>query len=187
MVGRSGMNEKGFSVVEMVIVVAVVALVSVIVISKVFGIQSAASTVKCAANIAAFSSEIELLGIDGTIPTQEDVRNLTLWQTKYKDYWYLPNNSDFNKGHGNDLDGCDEENPGKSSKNRECIPMKFVIVCGHQTHGDNSDAKYVFKIDEMPPFIVPYEERRHTYLQDAKWWPNKDPGFDKWWGKVPKK
>jgi hypothetical protein len=112
---------------------------------------------------------------------------MTNWEKNFKEYWYIPNNADSNSGHGNDLDGCDEENPGASLPGRECIPMKFVIVCGHLSHGNESDAKYLFILDEMPPFIVPYQEYRHLYLQDAKWWPKADPGWDQWWGWTPKK
>jgi competence protein ComGC len=181
------MREKGFSVVETVIVVAVVALLSVMVITKIRGTQSAATTMKCAANLVAFSTEIEALAIEGTAPTQDQAREMTGWLTKFPEYYYIPNNADSNSGHGNDLDGCDEENPGASLPGRECIPMKFVIVCGHLTHGNNSDAKYLFKIDALPPFIVPYEEYRRLYIQDAAWWPGQDPGWDQWWGWTPKK
>jgi hypothetical protein len=65
--------------------------------------------------------------------------------------------------------------------------MRFLIVCNHETHGNNSDAKYCFTIaGGMPQQIVAYDEYRHTYLQDAKWWPGQDPGWDKWIGAVPK-
>ena len=178
---------KGFSVVEVIITVAVIGLISVILISKILGAQDAATTVKCLAELEAFATEVSALSLTGPAPTQKQVGDHIDWKGRYKNYWYLPNNKDFNSGHGNDLDGCDEENPGESSKNRTCIPMRFVIVCQHTTHGNTSDAKYCFKVDNMPPQIVPYDELRHTYLQDAKWWPGKDPGFDKWIGQTPKK
>jgi prepilin-type N-terminal cleavage/methylation domain-containing protein len=184
--GEKEMN-KGFSVVEVIITVAVVGLLSVILMSKVFGIREAATTVKCLAEMDAFATEVNSLSLTGPAPTQKQIRDHSGWTKKFKNYWYLPNNKDFNKGHGNDLDGCDEENPGESSKGRTCIPMRFVIVCQHATHGNNSDAKYCFKVDGMPPQIVPYDQFRRTYIQDAKWWPGDDPGFDKWIGSTPKK
>jgi prepilin-type N-terminal cleavage/methylation domain-containing protein len=178
---------KGFSIVEVIITIAVIGLISVILISKILGAQDAATTVKCLAELDAFATEVNALSLTGPAPTQKQVRDHIDWDGRYKNYWYIPNNADANSGHGNDLDGCDNDNPGKSLPGRECIPMRFVVVCQHTTHGNTSDAKYCFKVDNMPPQIVPYEEFRHTYLQDAKWWPGKDPGFDKWIGKAPKK
>jgi len=182
-------NCRGFSVLETVIVVMFIGLVASIFIPKYMGVSQAATTVKCAANLLSFSQEIELIYLDSPVPSQADLGKKDIgWPNgKWKDYWYVPNNKDFNKGHGNDLDGCDEENPGESIKGRECLPMRFLIVCTHETHGDQSDAKYLFITDMYPPQIVPLEEHRHTYLLDAKWWPKKDPGFDKWIDRTPTK
>jgi len=182
-------NNKGFSVIEAVIVVMVIGLVTTILIPRIKGVTQAATTVKCAAELYSFAEEIELRWIDSGAPSQEELKGKDIgWPNgRWKDYWYMPNNSDFNSGHGNDLDGCDEENPGASTKNRDCIPMRFVIICKHQSHGNEGDAKYLFVTDMYPPMIVPFEQYRHTYLQDAKWWPKEDPGFDKWIGVTPKK
>ena len=167
------MREKGFTVVETLITIMVIGILSVIVIGKINGTQGAATTVVCMANIENFASEVQLLKLQGGAPTQQEVREHLNWndgdKNRYDDYWYLPNNSDFNKGHGNDLDGCDEENPGASSENRECIPMRFLIVCKHDGHHKDSDAKYIFKTDFYVPKIVPYGKLPRTYLQDAKW------------------
>lgn len=179
-------NNKGFTLIEIVIAFVIVGILSVIVIGKIMGAQQAATTVRCLADMESFATEVNLLALRGPAPTQAEVRDHIDWDSKYKNYWYLPNNSDFNKGHGNDLDGCDEENPGKSLAGRTCIPMRFLIICRHETHGNNSDAKYCFHTGGgMPPQIVPYEEFRHTYLQDAKWWVGGDPGFHKWIGQTP--
>lgn len=182
-------NSDGFSVLEVVIAVMVIGLLASIIIPRISGVTQAATTVKCAASLYGFAEEVELIWLDSPAPSQADLNKKDIgWPNgKYKDYWYVPNNKDFNSGHGNDLDGCDEENPGASSKNRDCIPMRFVIVCNHQSHGDQGDAKYLFVTDMYPPMIVPFEQYRHTYLQDAKWWPKKDPGFDDWIGMTPKK
>ena len=183
------MRNKGFTLIEILIAIVLIGIVSVIVIGKIMGAQDAATTVACLGNIDAFATEINLLSLTGPAPTQAQVREKIKWENgRYDNYWYIPNNSDSNSGHGNDLDGCDEENPGKSLPGRECIPMRFLIVCTHTTHGNNSDAKYVFHTGGgMPPQIVAHNEFRHTYLQDAKWWPREDPGFDNWINWVPKK
>ncbi len=178
---------KGFSLVEVVITIAVIAMISVIFISKIIGVQDAATTVKCLADMEAFAAEIESLKLEGPAPLQKEVANHINFSGKYKNYYYIPNNKDSNSGHGNDLDGCDEDNPGASLPGRTCLPMRFIIICTHTTHGNNSDAKYCFKVDGRPPQIVAYEEFRHTYLQNAAWWPYEDPGYDNWIGWVPKK
>jgi prepilin-type N-terminal cleavage/methylation domain-containing protein len=185
------MKEKGFTLTEILIALALIGILTAILVPMMFGAQGAATTVKCMANLENFASEVQLLKLTGGAPTQQEVRDHIGWndgdQDRYKDYWYLPNNSDFNKGHGNDLDGCDEENPGKSLAGRECIPMRFLIVCKHDGHHKDSDAKYIWKTDFLVPQIVPYNEVPHTYLQDANWWLGKDPGFQKWIGRTPLK
>ena len=179
---------KGFSLIECTLAVVVIGILAVISVGKFTGARDAATTVTCLADMESFATEVDaLVPSTGPPPTQEQVGDHIDWTGKYRNYWYLPNNSDFNKGHGNDLDGCDEENPGQSSKNRTCIPMRFVIICRHTTHGNSSDAKYCFKVDGMPPQIVAYDEFRHTYLHDAQWWPGEDPELDKWIGVTPKK
>jgi prepilin-type N-terminal cleavage/methylation domain-containing protein len=179
---------RGFSVLELVIGVMIIGLVASILIPRITGVTQAATTIKCAANLLSFAEEVELIWLDSPAPSQAGLEKKDIgWPNgKWKDYWYVPNNKDFNSGHGNDLDGCDEENPGKSTPNRDCIPMRFLIVCNHQSHGDQGDAKYLFITDMYPPQIVPFEEYRHTYLLDAKWWPKEDPGFDDWIGQTPK-
>ena len=182
------MDKNGFTLVEVLVAIMVIGILSVAVIGRVLGAQDAATTMRCLADLDAFASEVDALSSTGPAPTQEQIREHIDWEGKYKDYWYIPNNSDFNKGHGNDLDGCDEENPGNSLPGRECFPMRFLIVCMHDAHGNNNDAKYVFHTaGGMPPQIVAYDEFQHTYLQDAKWWPRKDPGFQRWIGALPKK
>jgi prepilin-type N-terminal cleavage/methylation domain-containing protein len=181
------MHRNGFTLVELLVGTMVIGILSVAVVTKINGAQDAATTARCLAELDAFASEVDSLLPTGPSPTQKAVREHIDWDGRFKDYWYIPNNTDFNNGHGNDLDGCDEENPGQSLPGRECIPMRFMIVCMHETHGNTSDAKYCFHIgDARPPQIVGYEELRHTYLEDAKWWPGEDPGFDQWIGMVPK-
>jgi len=178
---------KGFSVVEVIITVAVIGLLTVIFVNKIIGGQDAATTIRCVADIEAFAAEVISLSPTGPAPLQKQVGDQINFSGKFKDYYYIPNNKDSNSGHGNDLDGCDEENPGQSLPGRDCLPMRFIIVCTHWMHGKKSDAKYVFKVDGIPPQIVGYGEFPHTYLQGAEWWPGEDPGYDEWIGWVPKK
>ncbi len=77
-------------------------------------------------------------------------------------YSYLVD-GDANKGHGNDLDGFDEDNPGNSVRPQDDI--EFVIVCQHN-HADLAD--YVYIEDGGPPTIVLESD---------------DPGYEKFIGK----
>jgi hypothetical protein len=63
-------------------------------------------------------------------------------------YWYALDNDDPNKGHGNDLDGYDEQNPGKAPRTDRNI--YFVLVCEHD-HGSLAD--YVWLEDDGSPTI----------------------------------
>jgi hypothetical protein len=63
-------------------------------------------------------------------------------------YYYLLD-GDANRGHGNDLDGIDEENPGRSNPEGEDI--KFVVMCQHD---HKWLGEYVYLVDDMPPNIV---------------------------------
>jgi hypothetical protein len=67
-------------------------------------------------------------------------------------YFYLTDSEDPNCGHGNDLDGFDEQNPGGST--REERDLKFVVVCQHD-HGIL--ANYVYIEDEGPPRLAGWE------------------------------
>ena len=79
-------------------------------------------------------------------PTPDQFWNST-WPDgrKHGPYYYLTD-GDPNSGHGNDLDGVDEENPGKSDPDKKDI--KYVILCQHD-HGDLAD--FVYLTDEEPP------------------------------------
>jgi len=181
------MKQRGFTLVELLAILVLITIITVIMVAHFHHARGAASTVRCLADLSSFAAEIESLAPTGPAPTQEEVRKYTNWGTKYSDYWYIPNNSDSNMGHGNDLDGCDEENPGNSLPGRDCIPMRFLIVCTHQGHGSDSDAKYCFYIDGLPPQMVPYGDLPRTFMEAGEWWDKKDPNYDKWVGWTPKK
>jgi len=89
---------------------------------------------------------------------------LTFWESVFPmarpgPYYYLADAEDPNAGHGNDLDGYDEQNPGSSE--REAKDIKFVLICQH----DHADlCNYVYIEDEGPPQLATADN---------------DPGYDK--------
>ena len=68
-----------------------------------------------------------------------------------------------NSGHGNDLDGVDEENPGKSDPDKKDI--KFVVFCEHD---HKHLCKYVYAVDEEPPQLAS-EGNDPGYTAFIKW------------------
>jgi len=89
-------------------------------------------------------------------------------------YHYVPNNSDPNAGHGNDLDLCDEENPDASTENRDCLNIKYIWVCDHN-HGEH--AKYCFVDDDLNVYVV---GEVGAFNRDLIHWYGKDPHLQKW-------
>jgi hypothetical protein len=107
---------------------------------------------------------VEIRGIQAAIIMDSDrgrhfMDPATFWSTHYHGkkpgpYYYLLD-GDPNKGHGNDLDGIDEENPGASAANRDRRDIKFVVLC---QHNHRHLAQYVYCEDAEPPVIVGGED-----------------------------
>lgn len=181
---------KGFSLVELVVVLALLGLVAGIVVSVV-NTTNETKMVACCADLAAMNA-IATQAWEQTrplTPTWEEVEYVADGHWK-EHYHYLPNNTDHNKGHGNDLDLCDEENPGKSLAQRNCLDIQWVIVCDHD-HGDL--AKYNFAIANDYVYSVatntpkkwkrPYVPAEPAFLHDLTWWEHPDPNLPKWIGR----
>jgi hypothetical protein len=98
----------------------------------------------------------------------------TFWGTVYPaarpgPYYYLADNEDPNAGHGNDLDGFDEQNPGDSP--REAKDIKFVLLCQH----DHAYlCKYVYIEDEGPPQLAT-DDNDPGYSKFIKWEDGRKP------------
>lgn len=147
----SSSSERGLTLTEVTILVFMIAILAVIVTQSVLNSIERARLVKCMA---------EVRGIQAAIIMDSD-RNrhfedpATFWATHFHGkkpgpYYYLLD-GDPNKGHGNDLDGIDEENPGKSAENRDRDDIKFVVLCQHNHRHLGS---YVYCVDAEPPVVV---------------------------------
>ena len=173
------MRNKGFTLIEVIITLVIIGLLAMISVGFASYIQSA-NLDACAADLRAhaqmsYQLEEQARGIP-------DTEFMYQWATHRKsNYHYVPNNYDANKGHGNDLDLCDEENPGASLDNRECLDIKWVWVCDHN-HGDV--AKYNFVTSELDVWVVPVKGTEQAPLtKDLNRWTLKDPNLQKWIGR----
>jgi type II secretory pathway pseudopilin PulG len=143
--------ENGFTLTEVTVLVFMLGIVTVIVTQSVLNSIERARLVKCMA---------ELRGIQAAIIMDSDRSRhfedpATFWATHFHGkkpgpYYYLLD-GDPNKGHGNDLDGIDEENPGNSAENRDREDIKFVVLCQHNHKHLGS---YVYCVDGEPPVVV---------------------------------
>ena len=173
-------DQSGFSLIDILIALAIIGVL-------VTSVHAAYNSWTGVARLERCAVTMEMLASDITTYEMQQRDTLTKAQVDWymplpENYWYVPNNVDHNKGHGNDLDGCDEENPGESINNRECIPMRWLILCNHDHSGEGVD--YMFRIDGMVPRLVPNSDSTDLpFLRDAAWWLRKDPNFDKWWGR----
>jgi prepilin-type N-terminal cleavage/methylation domain-containing protein len=196
------MRKNGFTLVEIVVALAIIGIISLIAFSM-LNTSDETRLIKCNADIQAYVTMTEQLReqTHGRAPTQEEMYDWMEREGKHRDphFHYLPNNVDANKGHGNDLDLCDEENPGSSLENRGCIEVKYVWICDHN-HVEL--AKYVFADHTYGPVVVPLSPilkstKKHpvrgaeliqtgngdNFLRDLDYWTIEDPNLQKWIGR----
>jgi prepilin-type N-terminal cleavage/methylation domain-containing protein len=143
-------RELGFSLNELLIVVAIIGILSVVVIGETFNAIERARLAACMANMVAVRESV-WANCDGGMdfPEREKLWDQIWRGSGPRGYWYELDNDDPNKGHGNDLDGFDEQNPGNSPRTARNI--YFVLACTHD-HGRLAD--YVYLEDEGPPQIA---------------------------------
>jgi type II secretory pathway pseudopilin PulG len=129
--------------------VAIIAILSVIVMGESLNAIEKAKLSACMANMATIREEV-WANCDGGMDWPDRDR---LWNDIFRGkaptgYWYALDNDDPNKGHGNDLDGYDEQNPGKAPRTDRNI--YFVLACEHD-HGRLAD--FVYLEDDGSPTI----------------------------------
>lgn len=148
-VARASSGQAGFSLVELVIAVYIIGILAVIITNNLFDSIEKARLARCMT---------ELRGIQAAIYMDSDngrrfMDPASFWSSHYHGekpgpYHYLLD-GDPNMGHGNDLDGVDEENPGASDPQKKDI--KFVVMCSHD---HKWLGHYVYLTDEEPPQVV---------------------------------
>jgi type II secretory pathway pseudopilin PulG len=143
--------ERGFTLTELTILVFLLAILTLIVTQSILHGIERAKLVKCMAEVRGIQSAIIMDSDRG----RHFMEPAAFWASHYHGkkpgpYYYLLD-GDPNKGHGNDLDGIDEENPGRSSEKRDREDIKFVVLCQHD-HGNLGH--YVYCVDSEPPVVV---------------------------------
>jgi len=142
--------ELGFSLNEVLIVVAIIGILSVAAVGETFDAIEKARLAACMANMVTIRETV-WDNCDGGMDFPEAE---VLWRDIFggvgpRGYWYALDNDDPNKGHGNDLDFFDEQNPGNAPRTDKNI--YFVLAC---THDHKRFADYVYLEDEGSPQIA---------------------------------
>jgi prepilin-type N-terminal cleavage/methylation domain-containing protein len=157
-------DQAGFTLVELLAALFIATLLATIGLNEFQNYRERTKLVKCMAEIRGIQAAVYNMGDGRIIPDPT-----TFWETAFPDgrkhgpYFYIID-GDPNEGHGNDLDGVDETNPGASDPDEEDI--KFVILCDHD-HGDLG--KYVYLTDEGPPVVVHGDGDDPGYEKFIKW------------------
>jgi len=155
-------GQAGFTLSEVLIVLYVISMLATIALHSYRDGIEKAKLARCMAEIRGIQTAIYMDSNDG----RRFMSPASFWGSHFHGqkpgpYHYLLD-GDPNSGHGNDLDGVDEENPGASDPDKKDI--KFVVMCSHD---HKWLGKYVYVTDEEPPRVVGGE-----YGED-------DPGYDR--------
>lgn len=169
---RRSIGHAGFTLAELLIGVQIIAILVAIVINNYLDAIERAKLARCLAEIKGIQAAVWLESDNGL----EFIDPKKFWESSHYHsskpgpYFYLLD-GDPNSGHGNDIDGVDEENPGASDP--EALDITFAIVCQHD-HKWLAD--YVYATDDTPPQIAGGK------------FGGEDPGYDryaKWEGGGP--
>ncbi len=157
-------RQRGFTVVEVLVTVAVVTVIASIVLPNVMSEYEKARISACKAELDLMKAVAYDMGDGRYIPTPDQFWGEGFPNAEEGEYYYIVDSQDANKGHGNDLDGCDEDNPGNSPR---CpgMDIKFVVFCAHD-HGEY--AKYCYATDDLPPTAVLTDEEDDFNFQAQK-------------------
>lgn len=159
-------GQKGFSLVELLAVVNIIGLLASILLPTYLNYIHKAWLSRCMAELKGIQTGVYMVTLpDDTFPSSDD-----FWGTVYPaampgPYHYLVDNDDANNGHGNELDGWDEGNPGGKEPPPGYVDIQWVIICDH----DHAHlAKYVYITESGIPTIATEEN---------------DPGYQKFYEK----
>ena len=149
--GRITGGQAGFTVTELLIAVYILGLLATIAINNALDATEKAKLARCLVEVHNIQTAIWESSDAGV----ELISPQAFWSSHFHGrkpgpYFYLID-GDPNAGHGIDLDGIDEQNPGDSEENRTKKDIKFVVVCQHD-HKWLAD--YVYGEDQDPPQIA---------------------------------
>jgi prepilin-type N-terminal cleavage/methylation domain-containing protein len=142
-------GQQGVTLIEILIVVLLIGILATLTAVAIGNSLQKARLARCIAELRSIQTSIYTAYPEDGLPDPE-----TFWDdfwhgVKPGPYWYIIDNNDPNSGHGNDIDGYDEDNPGSAPRTRK--DLEFILVCQHD-HGDL--AYYVYVEDAGPPTIA---------------------------------
>lgn len=106
-------SEAGFSLIELLTVVNIIALLASIMIPQWMEWIFRAELARCHAELKGIQAGLYMVTLPDTVfPTSDEFWDTIFPSAEPGPYHYLVDNDDPNNGHGNELDGWDEGNPG---------------------------------------------------------------------------
>lgn len=163
-------RQAGYTLTEILVVLMIVSILSVIALGMMDGRIAKARLARCMIELRSIQSTVFTHSGGGwPLPDQRNFWDVAWSGVKPGPYFYLVDNDDPNNGHGNDLDGFDEGNPGGAPRPDKDI--HFVLLCQHY-HG--SLAWYVYLEDEGSPRIATAQDnpKYHRFIH----WIDNPPG-----------
>ncbi len=166
-------REAGYTLAEIMVVLMIVSILAVLALGIVDGRIEKARLARCMVEMRSIQSTIFTHSGGGwPLPDPRTFWDIAWAGVKPGPYWYMVD-GDPNNGHGNDIDGIDEDNPGKSGDNRTAKNIQFAVICQHD-HGKLG--WYVYVEDQDPPRIATASDNPgyHRFIK----WVNNPPGND---------
>lgn len=162
---RARMRQAGFTLTEVIVGVYIVGLLSAIVSTGFVDKREKARLARCMVEMRGIQTALFAYSPDGiNYPDPASFWPMAYPSGRPGPYFYL-SDGDPNSGHGNDIDGLDEENPGKSWENIQEKDIQFAILCQHD-HG--ALGSYVYLTDVGPPQIAT-QDNDPGYERFIKW------------------
>jgi len=144
-------REAGYTLAEIMVVLMIVSILAVLALGIVDGRIEKARLARCMIELRTIQSTVFAHSGGGwPLPDESTFWDVAWSGVKPGPYWYMVD-GDPNNGHGNDIDGIDEDNPGKSGGNRDGKDIQFVVICQHD-HGRLG--WYVYVEDQDWPMIA---------------------------------
>ena len=169
---QTSSSVKGFTLVEVMTGLVVMGCLSVIMVPRLVNPQSEARVVGCAADMITIGTDIENWSMQTRVDLPVAMYRANPGQFRHVNGIYYLVDGDPNCGHGNDIDQCDEENPGVSGEKRECDDIRWVLLCTHDHGGTDS---FLYMTNDGVPTL--YLEGWDPHFIDGIPTTNVDPGY----------